>query len=473
MWHGLCKLNNKKKKELVMKNYSILLIDDEDSQREPLKGFLAKKAFQVFDASSCDAGIELLKKNPVDLVITDFKMPGKTGEDVLREVKNINPMIPVVVMTAHGNIDLAVSLMKNGAFDYIQKPIELEELLQIIDKAEERQLLISENALLKGQLKEKYSFDSIISNSGEMEEVLNTAGRIATSKASALIRGESGTGKELVARAIHFASDRKDKPFVVVNCAAMPETLFESELFGHEKGAYTGANKQRIGKFEQADGGTLFIDEVGDIPLQVQVKLLRAVQFGEFERLGGSQLIKPDVRIITATNRNLEEMISAGEFREDLYYRFNVVTINIPPLRKRRADISPLVNYFVDKYALQNGKDVNAVSKEAMDYLMKYNFPGNVRELENIVQRAVVLTRNNIISQKDLPRLDNNPQVNSFRPDFDEIELGDLNAKVEELEKSMIVRALDKTDGNQVKAADILNISERTLRYKLSKYKIK
>lgn len=452
----------------------ILLIDDESSQRDPLKGFLSKKSFEVFGADSCDSGMEILKTEQIDIIISDYKMPGKTGKDVIIEAKAINPLTPVILMTAHGNIELAVELMKLGAFDYIQKPVELEELLQIIDRAQERQLLISENTVLKRQLKERYSFDSIISNSGEMEEALNTAGRIAKSKASVMIRGESGTGKELVAKAIHYASDRKDKPFVVVNCAAMPETLFESELFGHEKGAYTGANKQRIGKFEQADGGTLFIDEVGDIPLQVQVKLLRAVQFGEFERLGGSKTIKPDVRIITATNRNLEEMISNGNFREDLYYRFNVVMLNLPALRRRKTDIVPLVNHFIKKYSDINGRNIKSISKEAADLLLKYDFPGNVRELENIVQRAVVLTRNDIITIKDLPGLDNNMlSASSNASCFDNLEISSLNNKVEQLEKSLISQALEQTAGNQVRAAEMLDISERTLRYKLSKYNIK
>ena len=454
-----------------MEKYRVILIDDEENQRESLAGFLRKKKFDVKTAASADEGLELFKKSPADIIFTDFKMAGKTGEDVLTGALEIDPAVPVIIMTAFGSIEGAVSLMKKGAFDYLQKPIELEELMMIIDRARERQNLISENIRLKKQISEKYSFANIISQSGEMEEVLNIAGRVAPSKASVMIRGESGTGKELIARAIHLASDRQDKPFIVVNCAAMPDTLFESELFGHEKGAYTGANTQRIGKFELADGGTLFIDEVGDIPLQIQVKLLRAVQFGQIERLGGNRTIDLDVRIITATNRNLEEMIKENEFREDLYYRFNVVQVNIPPLRKRKSDIPLLAEHFIGKYSDINGKRISSLSKEALEKLMRYEFPGNVRELENIVQRAVVMSRSEIVTTKDLPMLSGVEAEENCS--LNDIQTGDLNQKVEELEMNLIRKALDESVGNQVKAADILNISERTLRYKLTKYGLK
>lgn len=453
-----------------MVNFNILLVDDEQSQRETLSGFLRKKGYKVTTASSHSEAIENLKQFNIDLILTDYKMPGKSGQDVLKDAKEINPLIPVIIMTAYGTVENAVELMQTGAFDFIQKPVELPELLAVIEKARERQNLISENEMLKRELSEKYSFDSIIYQSSEMQEVLNTAARVADSKASVLIRGESGTGKELVAKAIHYASDRSNKPFVVVNCAAMPETLFESELFGHEKGSYTGASKQRIGKFEQAEKGTLFIDEVGDIPSQIQVKLLRAIQFGQIERLGGDEIIELDVRIISATNRNLEEMIEDGEFREDLYYRFNVVTINIPPLRNRKNDILPLIDFFINRYSKQNKKDIEGISKEALNNLMSYDFPGNVRELENIIQRAIVLTRDNLITQRDLPILNN--KMNSKAGIFDETEIGDLNQKVEELETVLIKKALELTGGNQVKAGELLNISERTIRYKMSKYKI-
>lgn len=455
-------------------NFTILLVDDEESQREPIKGFLLKKGYNVISASSYDEALNLFKDNIIDLIITDYKLKGKSGLDILRDTKSINPLVQVIVMTAFGTIEDAVNLMKLGAFDYLQKPIELDEMMLTIKKVEEISNLISENKQLKEQLSNKYSFDSIISYSGEMETVLNIAGRVADSKATVLIRGESGTGKELIAKAIHYSSDRSNKPFITVNCAAMPDTLFESELFGHERGAFTGADKLRIGKFEMANGGTLFIDEVGDIPPSVQVKLLRAVQFGQIERLGSNKTINLDVRIITATNRNLEEMIQNNEFREDLYYRFNVVQVQIPPLRKRKLDIPPLVNYFIEKYSNLNGKNIKSISKEAMNTLMKYDFPGNVRELENIIQRAVVLTRNNIISLNDLPNNITEPSIAEYS-DFslEKLEIGDMNIKVEMLEKALIEKALTQTGGNQVKAAELLNISERTLRYKLSKIKDK
>jgi len=453
-------------------NFSILLVDDEESQREPIKGFLQKKGYDVLPAASFGEARTLFKEHLIDLVITDFKLKDKTGLDVLREIKSVNPMVPVVVMTAYGSVDDAVKLMKLGAYDYLQKPIELDELLIIIRKAEEYLHLKSENKQLKQQLSEKFSFESIVSRSEEMEVVLNMAGRVADSKATVIIRGESGTGKELIAKAIHYSGDRKSKPFITVNCAALPETLFESELFGHEKGAFTGADKPRTGKFEMADGGTLFIDEVGDIPPAVQVKLLRAVQFGQIEKLGSSKTIELDVRIITATNRNLEEMIQKNEFREDLYYRFNVIQIKIPPLRERKADIPALVNHFIEKYSSVNGKNIKTISKEAMNLLMKYDYPGNIRELENIIQRAVVLTRNSIISLNDMPKaLTESGFTGSDETDLGKTESGDLNHSVEQLEKSMIEKALKKTGGNQSKAAEMLNISERTLRYKLSKYK--
>ncbi|MBM2814795.1 MAG: two-component system, NtrC family, response regulator [Ignavibacteria bacterium] len=455
-----------------MKKYKILLVDDEESQREAIKGFLEVEGYTVFPAFSHSEAIKLFQVHDLDLVLTDFRLLDKTGLDVLKDVKSINPLVPVIVMTAFGTIDSAVNLMKQGAFDYLQKPIELDELLLSIQKCEELSYLKSENKQLKELLSEKFSFESIISQSGEMESILSMATRVANSKATVLVRGESGTGKELIARAIHFASDRKDKPFIVVNCAAMPETLFESELFGHEKGAFTGAERQRLGKFELASQGTLFIDEVGDIPAAIQVKLLRAIQFGQFERLGGNKVINTDVRIITATNRNLEEMIRKNEFREDLYYRFNVVPIFIPPLRARKVDIPVLTNYFIKKYAAQNEKEVKSISKEAMNALMKYDFPGNIRELENMLQRSVVLTRNNFISINDLPNHITEPAYFENKDlDLENLEIGDMSRKVEELEKALIELALKKTGGVQVKAAELLNISDRMFRYKFKKYK--
>ncbi len=449
--------------------YTILIIDDEDSQREQLSSFLYKKGFAVLTAANGLSGVEIFRNSRVDLVLTDYKMPDISGEEVLTQIREINPLTPIIIITAYGTIQNAVKLMQKNAFSYLTKPVDLLELLELIRQAKESQFLLRENELIKQTLKEKYSFDLIISNSAEMEEIINTAGRVAKSRAAVLIRGESGTGKELIARAIHSTSDRADKPFVVVNCAALPETLFESELFGHEKGAFTGASSARKGKFEEANNGTLFIDEVGDIPLAIQVKLLRALQFGEIQKLGSNHTIKLDVRIISATNRNLEEMIKNGSFREDLLYRLNVVTLTLPPLKKRKIDIPILIRHFIQKYSELNGKNVTTITSEALNTLMKYDFPGNIRELENLIQRSVVLTRDNIIKMEDLPYYITNNSQELNEPNFD-VELGDLTQMVENLERKMIMKALEETNNNQTKAANLLNISERTLRYKLSKY---
>jgi DNA-binding NtrC family response regulator len=456
--------------------FNILLIDDENSQREMIAGFLKKKGYNVLQAESGEKGLELLKKNQIDFVLSDMKMSGISGREVLEEVQKLNPEIPVVISTAYGEIDSAVNLMKSGAFDYLQKPIELSDLLKLIERARERSFLIAENKALKEKLsagEKKSGFTGIISHSNIMEEVLNTTARVAATKANVLIRGESGTGKELIAKTIHYSSPRKDEPFVVVNCAALPETLFESELFGHEKGAFTGADRQRIGKFEEANGGTIFIDEVGDIPMPIQVKLLRAIQFGQIQRLGGNKTIDLDVRIVSATNRNLEEMIAKAEFREDLFYRFNVVSINIPPLKKRKSDIPVLIEHFINKFSESFGKEVTGISKEALDVLMKYDFPGNIRELENIIQRAIVMARDNLISTADLSKNIANPEIILNNEENEFFELGDLNQKIEDLEKTLITKALDETSGNQTKAAEILKITERTLRYKIKKYGLK
>ncbi len=458
-----------------MNKFRILLVDDENSQREPIKGFLEKKGYYIADFNSVDSAMNYFKDNQIDLIISDFKMPNKNGLDLLLEAKEINPLIPIIITSAYGELNEAVELMKRGASDFIQKPIELLDLINLITKYEKIIKIAEDNESFSKSLEQTsnpVSFSSIISSGNKMDEVLSIASRVATSKASVLIRGESGTGKELIARAIHDSSNRNNQPFVVVNCAALPETLFESELFGHEKGAFTGAVKARIGKFEQADGGTLFIDEVGDIPIQVQVKLLRALQFGEINRLGGDATIKTDVRIVSATNRNLEQMIADKEFREDLLFRLNVVSINLPPLRDRKQDIAKLVKFFIAKYSQINDKKVSNIDKYSMDLLMKYNYPGNIRELENIIQRAVVLARTNIITIDDLPtELNHYNTTSSFQSDC--FEIGDLNEIVANVEKNLITKALNQSGGNQVKAAELLNISERTIRYKISKYKIK
>lgn len=450
-----------------MSDFRILLIDDEPTQIKSIQSFLNRRKFITATASSGKEGLLEMEKNHYDLVITDFRMPDISGLEVVKKVKEYNPDIQVIVITAYGQIEDAVAVMKAGAFEYLSKPVDLNELEIVISRARERRNIIRENRLLKEQLQEKSKIDGIITQNGEMEKVLSTVSRVAPTKATVLIRGESGTGKELIARAIHVASDRKEKPIITVNCAALSDNLLESELFGHEKGAFTGAAQQRIGRFELADEGTLFIDEVGDIPPATQVKLLRALQFGEIERVGGNQTLKVDVRVITATNKNLEELIEKNEFREDLFYRINVVGIFIPPLRSRKVDIPILANHFVEKYATQNGKEITAISRQAMDSLMEYHFPGNIRELENMIESAVVLSRGNILERDDFPSMLNQSAGNAqldYR-DFSE----DYTSKVLAFEKAMLELALEKTQGNQSRAASVLGLSERHLRSRMQK----
>lgn len=453
-----------------MKDYNILIIDDEATQRDLLKGYLIKKGYTVYSASSGKEGIEIAGKDPVDIILSDFKMPDLSGLDVLEQVKKINPEISFVIVTAYGTVENAVKAMRLGAFDYISKPVDLDELELMIDRIIEHKNLISENQLLKSQLEDKHKVSSIVSQSAKMEEVINIAVRVADSKATVLITGENGTGKEVVAKAIHYTSPRKDSPFVAVNVPALTETLLESELFGHEKGAFTGADKMKKGRFEIAHTGTVFLDEVGDIPQSIQVKLLRVLQEHQFERVGGTEKIEADVRIIAATNKDLEQKIKDGSFREDLYYRLNVVSIKIPPLRERKEDIIPLIDNFIGKFCRENNKERLEVSKESADLLMKYNYPGNVRELENIIERAVVLTRGEVITLNDLPM-----NIKGFKEEKSLAVLGEgtLTEQVEALEKQLIYDALQESGGNQTQAGKLLGLTERNLRYKLKKYNIK
>ena len=441
----------------------ILVVDDEASQRELVSGYLKKQGFEVFTAAGGESALELFRQAPMELILTDQRMPGLSGLDLLKAAREINPETQVIVMTAYGSVETAVAAMRDGAADYVAKPLNLEELRQKIQRIVEQHRLYAENRALREELKSRHRIEGIIGESGQMVEVISLVQRVAASEATVLIRGESGTGKELIAKAIHYASPRAARPLVRVNCAALPENLLESELFGHEKGSFTGAISTRKGRFELADTGTLFLDEIGDLPLHLQAKLLRVLQEREFERVGSSQPIKVNVRILSATHRDLESLMRAGHFRDDLYYRLNVVTILVPPLRERRQDLPPLMDHFLKLFAAKNGKSLRGFSRAARDALLRYDYPGNVRELENLLERAVVLCRGDVIDRGDLPLILDEPDAPSEATT-------QLTAAVEGLERRMIREALKRANGVQTRAAELLGVTERALRYKLKKY---
>jgi len=444
-------------------DFRILVVDDEPAQLELVGGFLRKRGFDVALAPDGREALQRFRREPFNLVLTDQKMPGLSGLELIEAVRAQNPETPVIVMTAYGTIETAVAAIKAGAADYLTKPLNLDELLHRVEQVRERQRLVGENRELRQALGERHRVEGIIGESGRMQDVLSLVRRVAASDATVLVRGESGTGKELIAKAIHHASRRAAAPLVRVNCAALPETLLESELFGHEKGAFTGAVASRKGRFELADGGSLFLDEIGDLPLHLQVKLLRVLQEREFERVGSSRPIPADVRVLAATHRDLEALVRAGAFRDDLYYRINVVTIALPPLRERREDIPRLIDHFLAGFAAKNGKAIQGLTREARDALLRYDYPGNVRELENLIERAVVLTRDDVIGLADLP-------LSLREPEPAVAEERGLTAAVEGLERRMIRDALARASGVQTAAAERLGISERVLRYKLRKY---
>jgi two-component system NtrC family response regulator len=444
-------------------HFHILVVDDEPVQRELIGGFLKKQGFEVSLADSAERALELFRQDAFDLILTDQRMANMSGLDLLQAVHTINPETPVILVTAYGSIEAAVAALKQGAVDYLTKPVNLEELLQRIRQVSDRYRIINENRELREELGERHRIEGIIGESGQMLEVLSLVRRAAPSEATVLIRGESGTGKELIAQAIHFASPRARGPLVKVNCAALPEALLESELFGHEKGAFTGAISSRQGRFELANGGTLFLDEIGDLPLHLQAKLLRVLQEREYEKVGSSRSVKVDVRILAASHRPLEALIEAGQLREDLYYRLNVVTILIPPLRERRSDLALLIDHFVKRFAAKNGKAISGLTAAGRDILLRYDYPGNVRELENIIERAVVLTRDDVIGSSDLP-------VTVQEKEAEDDHEANLAVAVERLERRMIREALARCEGVQTRAAELLGMSERALRYKLVKY---
>ncbi|MEK6777213.1 MAG: sigma-54 dependent transcriptional regulator [bacterium] len=451
----------------------ILVIDDEKKMHRILQISLEGLGFHVSSASTGLEGIELAKTRPPSLVITDMKMPGMSGMEVLHEIKNIGEEIPVIIMTAYGTVETAVEAMKAGAFDYILKPFDISEMEVVVEKAIRYRRLSRENEQLRTELQSKYRFDNIIGRSNSMQRIFQMITQIAPTKSTVLIRGESGTGKELVAGAVHYHSNRSSMPFIKLNCGAIPGTLLESELFGYERGAFTGAERQKPGRFELADGGTLFLDEIGDMDMLLQVKILRVLQNGEFERLGGTQTLRVDVRMIAATNTNLEQRVREGRFREDLYYRINVVPIDIPPLRERREDIPLLVHHCIDKYSAETHQAKKTILPEAMEMLIHYDWPGNVRELQNMIERSVVLTRADILTPRSFT-FPNSPQkpatsLNDITIPEQGVSLSDL---VEEMEKSYIKKALIQAEGVQIHTAELLHITRKILRYKMEKYGI-
>jgi two-component system NtrC family response regulator len=448
----------------------ILVVDDSPAQREMLAGFLRDLGSEVLEAEDGTRALEKTRRHNPDVVITDLRMPGIDGHRLLKEIAELNPEIRTILVTAYGTVQGAVACLKNGAFDYLLKPLALEEVEHAVRKALAERHLRRENRELRLRLGRIESLPGIVTaGGGQMARVLSTVARVAPSSVSVLLLGESGTGKELLARAIHAASPRSAGRFVAVNAAALSATLLESELFGHERGAFTGAERTRIGRFEEASGGTLLLDEVGDLPAEVQIKLLRALQERAVERVGSNRAIPMDVRVIAATHSDLPAEVAAGRFREDLYYRLAVVTIEVPPLRRRRTDIPALIEHFAAKHAPQAGVAEKTFSREAVDLLVRYDFPGNVRELENIVQRCLVLARGDRVTGEELPRAVRVAVAGA--PAADASSATSLPARVAALEREAVEEALVAEQGNQSRAAVRLGISERTLRYKRAKYR--
>src|SRR5579871_6738466 len=443
---------------------SILIVEDEAKMRRLLELKLGEEGFTTHAVADAESGLKLLGKERIDLVVSDFRLPGMNGRDFLQAIKRMNASLPVVMMTAYGSVESAVEAMKMGASDYVLKPFSLDVMTLVIRKELDAQNLREENRSLREALGQRYHYKNIVAGSDKMQAVLAMVERVAPTNATVLLGGESGVGKDLVARAIHEHSSRASGPFVKINSTAIPETLLESELFGYEKGAFSGASGSKPGKFELADKGTLFLDEIGDVPAATQVKLLRVLQEREFERLGGTKTVKVDVRLIAATNKDLREALEQGTFREDLYYRLNVVPIDIAPLRERREDIPDLVNLFVSRFSGESGKPVEGISPEAMQILVNYHWPGNVRELQNIVERACALAKGNVIEASDI-HLDVRPtKAGNGAPGF----LPD-GMTLEQWEDEMVQEALRRANGNKSQAARLLGLSRNALRYRLSK----
>jgi DNA-binding NtrC family response regulator len=446
----------------------VLIVDDEVGTRESIKMIL-KHDYEVFLAKDAEEAFLQIKEHSPDVVLLDIILPDIDGLKVLEKIKESDPDMIVIMITATKTVKTAVEAMKLGAYDYVTKPFDIDELRLIISRSLSTQALEKEVKYLRKEIDKSFGFGNIIGKSKAMENIFKVVRQIADSKSTVLIMGESGTGKELISRAVHYNSNRKNYPFVTINCAAIPETLIESELFGHERGAFTNAIEKKLGRFEIAQQGTLFLDEIGELSLSTQAKILRFLEEKEFNRVGGSKTIKVDVRLITATNRDLNQLLKKGEFREDLYYRINVVPIVIPPLRERKEDIPLFLEHFIKKFNAENNKNIKGLSKEALELMMNYDWPGNVRELENLIERIIVLTSNEYIQHNELPfSLINIPKINGLKESVLNGKVSFLEAE-EEFEKGIILDALKRANYVQSHAAEMLRISRRILKYKMEK----
>jgi two-component system response regulator AtoC len=455
-------------------NYTVMVVDDEDSVRKLLSAVLKREGYQVVCAESGDEALSKFKTFQPDLVIMDIRMPNIDGITAFKEMRQLSQNVTVILMTAYAAVETAVEAIKLGAFDYVIKPFDIEEVKLLTNRAIQLQKMTEKIYVLNQHLIDSYRLDKIITNSPKMQELCRNINKIAQSNASVLITGESGTGKELIANTIHYNSKRNSGPFIKINCGALPEGLLDSELFGHEKGAFTGAIMRRSGRFEQADHGTLFLDEIGEISPNLQVKLLRVLQEREFERVGGNTTIKTDIRVLAATNRNLQEMVKQGTFRQDLYYRLNVVSLAAPPLRERREDIELLAGYFLQKFTAENEKAILGFDPDVLRLLENYNWPGNVRELANIIERAVIMSTGSRIFPEDLPdnlRYSNESDlISSFG--FEKPEGKTLKEMIKKVECMLIREALQRNQGNKVKTAKELGVSRRSILYKIQEYEI-
>lgn len=453
----------------------ILVVDDEESIREFLEIMLKKEGYEITLAEDGLKAKDVLTKKSFDMVISDLQMPGMTGIELLKHCKDTSPDMVFMLITAFGTTETAVEAMKMGAYDYITKPFKIDEVRLNIQNALRSKNLEVENRVLKKELNKENSFQNIIGNSGPMHQIFELIRRVSVTPTNILVTGESGTGKEVIAKAIHYNGPLKDKPFVTVNCGAIPENLMESEMFGHKKGSFTGAVSDKQGLFEVADGGTLFLDEVGELPASIQVKLLRAIQERIIRRVGATDDMKVEVRIIAATNRNLEDMVAKGTFRQDLFYRLNVINIKSPALRDRRDDIPLLANHFLRKYNERLTKNINGISDEAMEQLKKYDYPGNVRELENLIERTVALEGGATILPESLPPIVNTPSGRKMASSH-EIQVNDEGVDLEkvigQIEKELLIKAIHQANGVKKKAAKLLNISFRSMRYRVEKYNL-